>query len=164
VPATEPFPWVDLDARIDDPAERMVRRFFDACESPEKRRRTNRLLRRGARSALRGKKRYSLVNTLVANRFARIVGWDNRAKRMQLISAHLLGLAYIRYVFEIEPIASMDIEELVELSIPVVSYYLATSSPAKMPAPYNSSAAPVRASTGIKAGPVPPPRTIRSPR
>jgi hypothetical protein len=164
VPAAEPFPWVDLDARIDDPAERLVRRFFDACESPEKRRRTDRLLRRGARSALRGKKRYSMMNRLVANRFARIVGWDSRAKKMQLVSAHLLGLAYLRYVFEIEPIASMDVEELIQLSIPVVSYYLATSSPTKIPAPYSSSAAPVRASTGISAGPVAPPRTTRTPR
>ena len=124
MPATEPFPWLDLDSRIDDPAERLVRRFFDACESPEKRRRTDWLLRRGAKSALRGKKRYSVMNRLVANRFARIVGIDHRARRTQLISAHLLGLAYIRYVFELEPIASMDIEELVELSVPVVAYYL----------------------------------------
>jgi hypothetical protein len=135
VPATEPFPWLDLDARstlpahvyarIDDPAERLVRRFFDACESPDKRRRTDRLLRRGARSALRGTTRYSLLNRMVANRLARLAGIDSRAKKMQLISAHLLGLAYIRYVFKLEPIASMDYEELIELSVPVIRYYLA---------------------------------------
>ncbi|HET7735639.1 MAG TPA: hypothetical protein VFK52_06670 [Nocardioidaceae bacterium] len=135
MPATEPFPWLDLDgrsdlpahvyARIDDPAERLVRRFFDACESPEKRKRTDRLLRRGARSALRGTTRYSLLNRLVSNRLSRLTGIDNRAKKMQLISAHLLGLAYIRYVFKIEPIASMEYDELVELSVPVIRYYLA---------------------------------------
>lgn len=134
MPATEPFPWLDLDgrsdlpahvyARIDDPAERLVRRFFDACESPEKRKRADRLLRRGARSALRGTTRYSLVNRIVANRFARLAGIDNRAKKMQLVSAHLLGIAYIRYVFKLEPIASMDSEEIVALSVPVIRYYL----------------------------------------
>jgi len=128
VPATEPFPWLDPDARITDPAERLVRRFFDACESPEKRARTDRLLRRGARSALSGRRRYSVVNRLVANRISRIAGIDNRARKAQLVTAHLLGLAYIRYVFEIEPIASMDIEELVEISVPVVAYYLADAS------------------------------------
>jgi hypothetical protein len=130
VPATEPFPWLDHDARGLDSAERLVRRFFDACESPEKRIRTDRLLRRGARSALRGKKRYSLMNKLVASRFAKIVGFDNRAKKLQLISAHLLGLAYIRYVFEIEPIASMDLEELIGISVPVVNHYLLDCPPA----------------------------------
>jgi hypothetical protein len=130
VPATEPFPWLDPDARGDDQAERLVRRFFDACESPEKRLRTNRLLRRGARSALRGKARYNVVNKLVANKFSRIVGIDNRAKKMQLITAHLLGLAYIRYVFEIEPIAGMDLEELIRISVPVVNHYLSDCPPA----------------------------------
>jgi hypothetical protein len=124
VPATEPFPWLDLDARPEDSAERLVRRFFDACESPEKRVRTNRLLRRGARSALRGTVRYSVVNKIVSNRFSRMIGIDARAKRMQLITAHLLGLAYIRYVFEIEPMASMDVEDLVRISVPVIDYYL----------------------------------------
>ncbi len=125
MPAVEPFPWLDLEARGDDPAERLVRRFFDACESPEKRVRTDRLLRRGARSALRGKKRYDVMNRLVASRLAKLAGIDHRARKMQLVSAHLLGLAYIRYVFELEPIASMDLEELVAISVPVVSHYLA---------------------------------------
>ena len=135
MPATEPFPWLDPDARDLDSAERLVRRFFDACESPEKRVRTDRLLRRGARSALRGKKRYSMLNRLVASRFARMVGFDSRAKKMQLISAHLLGLAYIRYVFEIEPIASMDLEELIGVSVPVVNHYLLDCPPADHFAP-----------------------------
>jgi hypothetical protein len=60
VPATEPFRRLDLDPRPDDAAERIVRRFFHACESPEKRLRTNRRLRRWARSALRGSTQYSL--------------------------------------------------------------------------------------------------------
>jgi hypothetical protein len=128
VPATEPFPWLDPEARIDDVAERLVRRFFDACESPEKRVRADRLLRRGARSALRGKRRYSVMNRLVANRICRMAGIDNRAMKVQLVTAHLLGLAYMRYVFEIEPIASMDIEELVQISVPVVAYYLADAT------------------------------------
>jgi hypothetical protein len=133
VPATEPFPWLDPDAQEVDAAERLVRRFFDACESPDKRLRADRLLRRGARSALRGKTRYSVMNKLIANRFARLVGFDNRAKKMQLISAHLLGLAYMRYVFEIEPIASMELEELVRISVPVVNHYLEDCPPASPP-------------------------------
>lgn len=129
MPATEPFPWLDLEARGgEDSAERLVRRFFEACESPDRRIRTNWLLRRGARSALKGKARYSVVNKLVTNRFSKIVGLDHRARRVQLVTAHLLGLAYIRYVFEIEPIASMDLEELIDLSVPVVEYYLSNGA------------------------------------
>lgn len=107
VPATEPFPRLDLDVRPDDAAERIVRRLVHACESPEKRLCTNRRLRRWARSALRGSTHYSLVNWLASSPLSRLTGFPSRAKKMQLISAHLLGIAYIRYVFRIEPVASM---------------------------------------------------------
>jgi hypothetical protein len=93
VPATEPFPRLGLDARPGDAAERIVRRFFHACESPEKRLRTNRRLRRWARSALRGSTRYGLVNRLVSNPLSQLTVIPSRAKKMQLISAHLLGIA-----------------------------------------------------------------------
>ena len=129
MPATEPFPWLDPDWRSDDSAERLVRKFFDACESPGKRARTDKLLRRGARSALRGTTRYSVLNVVVSHRLGKLTGLPGRVKKMQLVSAHLLGIAYIRYVFKLEPIASMDIEELIQLSIPVVSHYLADCKP-----------------------------------
>ena len=69
------------------------------------------------------------MNALVSNRFSTMVGIDDRAKRMQLITAHLLGLAYARYVFEIEPLATLPVEEIIALSVPVVQHYMAGCPP-----------------------------------
>lgn len=69
------------------------------------------------------------MNALVSNRLSTMVGIDDRAKRMQLISAHLLGLAYARYVFKIEPLATLPVEEVIALSVPVVQHYMADRPP-----------------------------------
>jgi len=129
VRAADSFPGLDVGGRQDDAAERLVRWFFDACETPPRRARADRLLRRMARSALAGRRRWNVMNALVSNRFSMMAGINDRAKRMQLISAHLLGLAYARYVFEIEPLASVPVEEIIALSVPVVRHYLADCPP-----------------------------------
>jgi hypothetical protein len=127
--AADEFTRLDVGDREDDSAERLVRRFFDACEAPRRRAGTERLLRRIARSALGGTRRWNVMNVLVSNRFSKMAGIDDRAKQIQLISAHLLGLAYARYVFKVEPLASLPVEQIIALSVPVVQHYLADCSP-----------------------------------
>jgi hypothetical protein len=78
-----------------------------------------------ARSALAGKRRWNVVHALISNRVSTRAGINDRAKRMQLITAHLLGLAYARYVFKIEPLASLPVEQLIALSVPVVQHHMA---------------------------------------
>jgi hypothetical protein len=56
-----------------------------------------------ARSALAGRRRWSVMNALVTNRVSTMAGINDRALRTQLITAHLLGLAYTRYVFRSSP-------------------------------------------------------------
>jgi hypothetical protein len=73
------------------------------------------------------------MNVLVSNRLSTMVGIDDRARRMQLISAHLLGLAYARYVFEVEPLASLPVEQIIALSVPVVQHYMADCPPIDRP-------------------------------
>ena len=69
------------------------------------------------------------MNALVTNRFSTMAGINDRALRTQLITAHLLGLAYTRYVFKIEPFASRPVEEIIALSVPVVQHYMAGCTP-----------------------------------
>ena len=89
------------------------------------------------------------MNALVSNRLITMVGIDDRAKRMQLISAHLLGLAYARYVFKIEPLATLPVEQVIALSVPVVQYYLA-DCPQVDPGPCDRQVIP----PGVAGGPV----------
>lgn len=120
---------LDIVAHRHDSAERLVRCFFDACEAPQRRAGADRLLRRMARCALAGTRRWNIMNALVLNRFSTMAGIDDRAKRMQLITAHLLGLAYARYVIKVEPLASLPVEQIIALSVPVVQHYLADCPP-----------------------------------
>jgi hypothetical protein len=140
VRVADAFPGLDLGVREDDSAERLVRRFFDACESPRRRARTDRLLRKMARSALGGTRRWDFMNALVSNRFSTMVGIDHRAKRMELIIAHLLGLAYARYVLKVEPLASLPVEQIIALSVPVVQHYMAHRDPPHASVDFTSSA------------------------
>lgn len=123
------FRGLDVGFRESDTAERVVHRFFEACEASRQAGRTERLLRRMARSALGGTRRWRVLNALVSNRFSMLVGIDDRAQRMQLVSAHLLGIAYARYVFAVEPLASLPVERVIALSVPVVQHYLADCPP-----------------------------------
>jgi hypothetical protein len=129
VRAADTWPGLDVGVHHDDSAERLVRRFFDACEAPRRRARTDRLLRKLARSALASRRRWSVMNALVTNRFSTMAGINDRALRTQLITAHLLGLAYTRYVFKIEPFASLPVEEIIALSVPIVQHYMAGCPP-----------------------------------
>jgi hypothetical protein len=47
----------------------------------------------------------------------------------QLITAHLLGPAHTHYVFKIEPFASLPVERIIALSVPVVQHYMAGCPP-----------------------------------
>jgi hypothetical protein len=70
-----------------------------------------------------------VMNALVTNGFSTMAGINDRALRMQLITAQLLGLAYTRYVVKIEPFASLPVEEIIALSVPVVRHYMADCPP-----------------------------------
>lgn len=110
----------------DDPAaagEQVARLFFRVWEEPE------------PRAALLGQLRHSLVTgepppiagfitSAVLGRVAdRMTGAD-RELRAELVAAHLLGVALLRYIVRMEPIASADPEVLVGMVAPRLQTYL----------------------------------------
>ena len=101
-----------------DFTERLLRRFLLLCESPRTQRRALALVRGSVGNARAGKHFYALVNRVVLNPVARAVGVETSAIRMELVGSQLIGLAMIRYVLKVEPIASLDIDELVPLMAP----------------------------------------------
>ncbi len=46
------------------------------------------------------------------------MGVETSAIRMELVGSQLIGLAMLRYVLKVEPIASLDIDDLVPLMAP----------------------------------------------
>jgi AcrR family transcriptional regulator len=55
---------------------------------------------------------------------------DNAELRVELVTVHLVGLAFARYRLRIEPIASTSVEDLVAWIGPTVQRYLTDPSPA----------------------------------
>ncbi len=101
-----------------DFTERLLRRFLLLCESPRTQRRALALVRGSVSNARAGKAFYALVNRVVLNPVARSMGIETSAIRLELVGSQLIGLAMIRYVLKVEPIASLSVDELVSLMAP----------------------------------------------
>jgi AcrR family transcriptional regulator len=67
------------------------------------------------------------VSREVIGRVATLLGLDQPHLRAGLAASHLIGLAFMRHVVKLEPIASMDRERLAELVGPSIDRYLNAS-------------------------------------
>jgi hypothetical protein len=114
-----------------DLTERLLRRFLVVCESPRTRRRALALVRGSVSNARAGKAFYAMVNRIVLNPVARAMGIDASAIRLELVGSQLIGLAMMRYVLKVEPIASLSIDELVPLMAPPLRQALGIGSKAE---------------------------------
>lgn len=65
----------------------------------------------------------------VARRVSTEFGVDNAELRVELVTVHLVGLAFARYQLKIEPMASASIDDLVAWMGPTVQRYLTHPNP-----------------------------------
>ena len=98
--------------------ERVARRFFDLCESPRTRERMMRTLRSSARSAVGGRLLVALLSRTVLTPLLKARRIDDAAATFELVAAQLGGVAVLRYVTRMEPVASMPVDDLVRLVAP----------------------------------------------
>ncbi len=98
--------------------ERVTRRFFELCENPKTRERMLKTLRSGAASAVGGRMLVALLSRWVFTPMLRSRRIDNAAVKFELVAAQLGGIAVIRYVTRLEPVASMPLEDLVAMVSP----------------------------------------------
>ena len=110
----------DKDLADEDLAERIVRRFVAACEHPLSRGLMIRLAK-GSIGDARGAGRRSTALTRLV--FARMTA-GSRAEltmlRTELVMIQLAGMAITRYGLELEPMASLSVDELVAVVTPSV--------------------------------------------
>lgn len=103
--------------------ERIARLFFRVWEDPE------------PRAALLGQLRHAFVTgesppiagfitTAVLGRVAERMTGSDRELRAELVASHLLGIALLRYIVRMEPVASADPETLVAMVGPRIQTYL----------------------------------------
>jgi hypothetical protein len=126
--ASEELPSPRTGSRgSDDLGTRMTRRFFTLCESPRTRERTMRVLRSSADSAVGGRLLVAFLSRGVFGPLLRSGRIDHATARVELACAQLGGVAVLRYVTRMEPVASMDLEDLVAMVGP--SVHLTLTSP-----------------------------------
>ncbi len=124
-----PFEPADLAARIIDGAsaaigDRLTRVFFEAWDRPESRGPLLAILR----GAATHEESASLVRQFIQGQLyaqlASALPGPNAELRIDLAMAQLLGIAYLRHVLKVEPIASESVEELIARVAPVVTNHL----------------------------------------
>jgi AcrR family transcriptional regulator len=104
--------------------ERLARTFFDYWQDPA----TAQVLSALMRSAMTHAQAATLLREFVAHQlFARLAGsisGPDAALRVDLAAGHLVGVALLRYILHVEPLASTDTNALVARLAPVLEDYL----------------------------------------
>ena len=70
---------------------------------------------------------YRLLNRFVLSPAVRSSGLHTSTVRVELVGSQLIGLAMMRYVLKVEPVASMSIDQLVPMAAPAVRATLMTT-------------------------------------
>lgn len=104
--------------------ERITRRFFALCEHPRTRARVMASLRSSADSAVAGRLLVAMLSRTVFTPLLRARRIDAAATKVELVAAQLAGVAVLRYVTRMEPVASMTVDELAALLGPAVQAVL----------------------------------------
>ncbi|AZM89688.1 MULTISPECIES: TetR family transcriptional regulator [Streptomyces] len=104
--------------------ERLVRYFLGVWENPV----TRVPLLAVIRSALTHEAAAKVLRTLVLRRLLERIAADldvpDPTFRAELAASHMVGIAILRYVVQVEPLASADQEDIVALVAPTLQRYL----------------------------------------
>lgn len=110
----------DAEERIRDFSDRLLRGFLGLCESPRTRHGMLKMVRSSVGSARAGRAFYRVLNRTVVNPAARATGVHASALRFELVCGQLVGLAMMRYVLQVEPVASAPTEDIVRQFAPAI--------------------------------------------
>lgn len=110
----------DVADSATDFSVRLLRSFLGLCENPRTRHGMLRMVRSSVGSARAGRAFYRVLNRTVVNPAARATGVHASALRFELVCGQLVGLAMMRYVLQVEPVASAPADEIVRQFAPAI--------------------------------------------
>ncbi|KAA8886642.1 TetR/AcrR family transcriptional regulator [Nocardia colli] len=124
-----PFEPADIAARITqgDPSEtgeRLTRVFFEAWDHPETRAPLLAILRGAATHEESANLVREFIQGQVYVQIAAALPAPDAELRIDLAMAQLLGIAYLRYILRVEPIASENLDELTARVAPIIKTHL----------------------------------------
>lgn len=109
------------------PGIRLATLFFDIWERPDTRERLLAQLRVGLGTGEPPPMR-DFISTAVLSRIGEFVEGEDAELRIELAAAHLVGVAVLRYVLQIEPLAGASVDRIVAQVAPRIDSYLAESA------------------------------------
>jgi AcrR family transcriptional regulator len=118
-----------LDEGTEHIGPRLVRRMFERWDRADAFEPLLTLFRSAAIQPLARNVLHDTLAGPIAERVAAEFGVPDAELRVELLTAHLAGLAFARYQLKIEPIASTDVDALVAWVGPIAQRYLTDPNP-----------------------------------
>jgi AcrR family transcriptional regulator len=113
-----------LEGPLDLAGERMTRTIFGLWENPVTRKPLLAIVRSAVNNEAAAAVFRRLVSAQLLRRIAGEIDAPDAELRAELATAQLVGIAMMRYVIKIEPIASADVEQIIARVAPVVQGHL----------------------------------------
>ncbi|EGX55064.1 transcriptional regulator [Streptomyces zinciresistens K42] len=113
-----------LAAPLDDVGERMTRVLFGLWENSVTRKPLLAIVRSAVNNDVAASVFRRMVTAQLMRRIAGEIDAPDAELRVELAAAQLVGIAMMRYVIRIEPIASADVEQVIARVAPVVQGHL----------------------------------------
>ncbi|MFI8926771.1 TetR family transcriptional regulator [Streptomyces sp. NPDC053474] len=112
------------DGPLDTVGERLTRFILGVWEDPATRTPLLAIVRSAVNNETAAAVFRRLVSAQLLSRIAGTLDLPDAQLRAELAAAQLVGIAMLRYVIQVEPLASADLEELVARVAPVVQGHL----------------------------------------
>jgi AcrR family transcriptional regulator len=124
-----PFEPAEIAARVtggdrSEIGERLTRVFFEAWERPESRAPLLAILRGAATHDESAHLVRQFIQGQVYSQIAASLERPDAELRIDLAMGQLLGIAYLRHILRVEPIASAPADDLIKRVAPVISAHL----------------------------------------
>jgi AcrR family transcriptional regulator len=113
-----------LGGEPDGIGERLTRVFFEAWEHPDSQAPLLAILRGAATHDESANLVRQFIQGQIYRHIASGVGGHDAELRIDLAMSQLLGIAYLRHVLQVEPIASTPVDELIRRVAPAISRHL----------------------------------------
>ncbi|KAA0935745.1 TetR/AcrR family transcriptional regulator [Streptomyces apricus] len=109
---------------LDGVGERLARFFFGVWENPATRKALLAIIRSAMNNETAAGVFRRLISAQLLRRVALQLGSPDAELRAELAAAQLVGIAMLRYVIKVEPLASADPEQIIARVSPVIQSHL----------------------------------------
>jgi AcrR family transcriptional regulator len=113
-----------IEGPLDGVGERLARTIFGLWENPTTRKPLLAIVRSAVNHEAAAAVFRRLVSTQLLYRIAHRLDLPDAELRAELAAAQLVGVAMLRYVIKVEPLASADPEQIIRRVAPVVQAHL----------------------------------------